>query len=73
MQLFMALFLVKAENGPGLHKWDASEESSLNEVLDVAYFAEDQLPELSQGHHLRVPLAFQLTRGEVKPPYYDPA
>ncbi|HLF87900.1 MAG TPA: NUDIX hydrolase N-terminal domain-containing protein [Anaerolineales bacterium] len=42
------------------------------EALDVSFFAEDKLPPLSQGHHVRVPMIFKLWRGEVAVPYFDP-
>ncbi len=42
------------------------------EAIDVGFFEEDRLPELSPGHHLRVPFLFKLLRGEVVTPYFDP-
>jgi len=33
--------------------------------------ADDELPPLSQGHHVRVPMIFKLWRGEVDVPYFD--
>lgn len=41
------------------------------ETTGVGFFAEDDLPELSPGHSLRVPLIFQLARGELPVPYFD--
>lgn len=41
------------------------------EALDVGFFAEDELPPLSQGHHVRIPMIFKLWRGEVAVPYFD--
>ncbi len=41
------------------------------EALDVGFFAEDDLPPLSQGHHLRIPMLFKLYRGEIPAPYFD--
>jgi ADP-ribose pyrophosphatase YjhB (NUDIX family) len=41
------------------------------EVFDAAYFAEDNLPSLSPGHHLRVPFVFEQLRGEAPVPYFD--
>lgn len=41
------------------------------EALDVGFFAADDLPSLSQGHHLRVPMIFKIRRGEVPAPYFD--
>lgn len=43
------------------------------EVTAIAYFAEDELPPLSPGHHLRVPFVFQQLRGEQPVPYFDRA
>jgi hypothetical protein len=40
-------------------------------VFDAAYFAEDNLPSLSPGHHLRVPFVFEQLRGEAPVPYFD--
>ena len=42
------------------------------ETTGVGYFAEDDLPELSPGHVRRVPLVFELARGDVPAPYFDP-
>ena len=42
------------------------------EAVEVAFFAEDGLPHLSPGHHIRAPLVFKLSRGEVPAPYFDP-
>jgi hypothetical protein len=41
------------------------------EAVDVGFFAGDNLPPLSQGHHLRVPVIFKLQRGEIPAPYFD--
>lgn len=41
------------------------------ETTDVGYFSEDALPELSPGHHVTVPMAFKLLRGEIPAPYFD--
>jgi 8-oxo-dGTP pyrophosphatase MutT (NUDIX family) len=43
------------------------------EVLAARYFAEDELPPLSPGHHLRVPFVFKQLRGEQPIPFFDPA
>ncbi len=62
-QLYTAMFLVEANDGvpaPG------------PEALEAAFFSECELPELSPGHHLRVPFVFRLLRGEVSAPYFDP-
>jgi 8-oxo-dGTP pyrophosphatase MutT (NUDIX family) len=42
------------------------------EVLGARYFAEDELPSLSPGHHLRVPFIFKQLRGEMPIPFFDP-
>ena len=43
------------------------------EVLEARYFAEEELPPLSPGHHLRVPFVFKQLRGEAPIPFFDPA
>ncbi len=35
------------------------------------FFAEDELPPLSPGHHLRAPFVFRQLRGEVAVPFFD--
>lgn len=42
------------------------------EVSAAAYFAEDALPPLSPGHHLRAPFVFKQLRGEAPLPFFDP-
>lgn len=42
------------------------------EVAAAAYFAEDDLPPLSPGHHLRAPFVFKQLRGDEPLPYFDP-
>ena len=42
------------------------------ETTDVGFFAEDELPDLSPGHHRRVPITFRLALGELPVPYFDP-
>jgi 8-oxo-dGTP pyrophosphatase MutT (NUDIX family) len=42
------------------------------EVSAARYFAEDALPPLSPGHHLRAPFVFRQGRGEAPLPYFDP-
>jgi ADP-ribose pyrophosphatase YjhB (NUDIX family) len=42
------------------------------EASEVAFWAEDTLPPLSRGHHLRVPFIFKLLREEAAVPYFDP-
>ena len=42
------------------------------ETPGVRFFSEDDLPDLSPGHVRRVPLVFELARGDVPAPYFDP-
>ena len=42
------------------------------ETAGVGFFSEDDLPDLSPGHARRVPLVFELARGGVPAPYFDP-
>lgn len=62
-QMYHVVFQVEA----------AGEPSPGEEALDAAFFPEEALPELSAGHHLRVPAVFRLLRGEIPAPYFDPA
>ena len=41
------------------------------ETTGVGFFAEEDLPDLSPGHARRVPLVFELARGDVPVPYFD--
>jgi ADP-ribose pyrophosphatase YjhB (NUDIX family) len=41
------------------------------EATEVAFFGENNLPELSHGHHHRVPLLFKILHGEIPAPYFD--
>jgi 8-oxo-dGTP pyrophosphatase MutT (NUDIX family) len=64
IHFYHAVFLIEAADkkpNPG------------SEVLDARYFAEDELPPLSPGHHLRVPFVFKQLRGEMPIPFFDPA
>lgn len=56
------LFLIEAE--------DLTPRPS-DEVFDAVYFAEDNLPSMSPGHHLRAPFVFKQLRGEEPLPYFD--
>ncbi len=72
MQLTLAIFQVETDEIPALH--DFSEDgspASFHETLAVDFFAENDLPALHLGHHLRVPFVFQMLRGEVPLPYFD--
>jgi 8-oxo-dGTP pyrophosphatase MutT (NUDIX family) len=60
-QLYGAIFRVESDDAP----------APGSEALDARFFAENDLPELSQGHHLRVPFVFKLQRGEMAVPYFD--
>jgi 8-oxo-dGTP pyrophosphatase MutT (NUDIX family) len=63
VHFYHALFLFEAD------EW----EPKLNaESYAAAYFAEDALPPLSPGHHLRAPFIFKQLRGEAAVPYFDP-
>ena len=61
-QIYHAIFLAKTDNL-------APREST--EAMEIGFFAESNLPELSPGHHLRVPLIFKILRGEIPSPYFD--
>jgi 8-oxo-dGTP pyrophosphatase MutT (NUDIX family) len=71
MQLYIAQFRMAAHGEPGLHAGVEETLSSRKETLDVGFFAEDHLPELHIGFDRRVPMAFQLVRGETPAPYFD--
>ncbi|MFC1900600.1 NUDIX hydrolase [Chloroflexota bacterium] len=60
--LLHVIFEVSAETGT---------PTVTTEATDWGYFSADELPELSPGHHLRVPFLFKLMDGSVKVPYYD--
>jgi ADP-ribose pyrophosphatase YjhB (NUDIX family) len=48
-----------------------AQPSHAHEILDKAWFAEADLPEaLDPGHRTRIPIAFQVYRGE-RPPFFD--
>jgi len=61
-QLYAAIFLAETE--------DASPRVSM-EAIEVAFFGEDNLPELAPGHDLRVPVLFKILRGDIPAPYFD--
>ena len=60
--LYHAVFLAEAT--------DVSPRTS-SESTEVAFFGENELPELSSGHQQRVPLLFKLIHGEIPAPYFD--
>ncbi len=72
--LVSAMFQLETEETPGLHAIEGTTPDGLSpfrETLAVDFFAEDDLPALSQGHHLRVPWVFKMLKGEVPIPYFD--
>lgn len=60
-QLYTAIFKIATADIP----------APAPETLGARFFAADNLPDLSQGHHLRVPMMFRLLRGEIPIPYFD--
>ncbi len=66
-----AMFQLDSDDLPGLHSVDDQAHPAFHESLAVDFFAEDQLPPLSPGHHLQVPMVFKMMRGEVPIPYFD--
>ena len=59
---FLATPLSSQSNGNGSHK---------HEILDVAWFVEDDLPqEIDPGHVTRIPHAYRVWHGD-KRPFYD--
>lgn len=70
MHLCIAQFLMESDDEPVLHA-NENAHSSFSEALDVGFFAEQELPELSKGHDLRVPALFKMIRGEIDTPYFD--
>jgi ADP-ribose pyrophosphatase YjhB (NUDIX family) len=71
VHLVSALFLIESQDTPVLHATGEDSHAPTHETLAVDFFAEDKLPELSQGHHLRVPAIFKMLRGEIETPYFD--
>ena len=61
-QLYHAVFLAESS--------DPTPKKSI-EATDIDFFDEHNLPELSPGHHLRVPLLFKILCGELPAPYFD--
>ena len=61
-QLYHAIFLAEAAN---LNPKESSE------AAEIGFFHENNLPQLSPGHDLRVPVLFKILRGEVPAPYFD--
>lgn len=64
--LYQFVFLCRPEEGV-----EPVEPSHANEVRQLAWFAEADLPvDLDPGHATRIPIAFQVWRGE-RPAYFD--
>ncbi len=56
-----------------LDKAPVAQSSHAHEVMETAWFAEAELPDaIDPGHVTRIPLAFQLFRGE-RQPFFDQA
>lgn len=70
-QLCIHQFLVESDGNPALHTAAEDELSPHAEALDVGFFSEDALPELSFGHDQRIAMAFKLARGEIGAPHFD--
>ncbi len=62
MQLYGIIFSIESEDIPVAGP----------EALGAHFFAENELPPLSQGHDLRVPFVFKQARGQAPIPYFDP-
>lgn len=61
-QLYHAIFLART---------DSLTPRESSEAMEIGFFDEGNLPTLSPGHHLRVPLLFKILRGEIPAPYFD--
>jgi ADP-ribose pyrophosphatase YjhB (NUDIX family) len=70
MQLCIVQFLVETDEIPAVQSINENETSPFLETLDVGFFDEHHLPELSIGHDLRVPMAFKMNREEGRT-YFD--
>lgn len=62
VHFYHAVFLIDA---------GTQEPRAMPEVSATGWFAEDALPPLSPGHHLRAPFLWRLLRGEVRRPWFD--
>ncbi len=69
--LLSVIFLAEGFDGPEVHQEPDGRIGPLAETLQVGFFGEDELPPLSPGHHVRIPLVFKLLRGEIPVPYFD--
>jgi 8-oxo-dGTP pyrophosphatase MutT (NUDIX family) len=70
-QLFTTIFLAESDDTPAVLVESDNSLGPCSETLDVGFFGEADLPQLSQGHHLRVPFVFKMNRGEIATPYFD--
>lgn len=71
MQLYGFVFRVESQDEPALHTQAGEDLSPHNEVLETGFFGEHELPPLSPGHDVRVPVVFRLERGELPAPFFD--
>ena len=70
-QLFTVIFLTESDDTPTVLVESDNSLGPCSETLDVGFFEEADLPQLSQGHHLRVPFVFKMNHGEIATPYFD--
>jgi ADP-ribose pyrophosphatase YjhB (NUDIX family) len=61
VQLYAAVFEAESDDAP----------QPTPEATELGFFGPDDLPPLSPSHRLRVPVVFQLLRGERPIPYFD--
>ena len=70
-QLFTVIFLTESDDTPTVLVESDNSLGPCSETLDVEFFEEADLPQLSQGHHLRVPFVFKMNHGEIATSYFD--
>jgi ADP-ribose pyrophosphatase YjhB (NUDIX family) len=61
-QMYFAVFLIEPELG---------EPEAGPETTGARFFSERELPDLSPGHQITVPMVFRLQRGEIAAPYFN--
>jgi ADP-ribose pyrophosphatase YjhB (NUDIX family) len=61
-QMYFAVFLIEPEPG---------EPEAGPDTTGARFFSERELPDLSPGHQITVPMVFRLQRGEIAVPYFD--
>ena len=61
--LYLAVFEIQA---------NTADPVSGPETSDVGFFSANALPDLSAGHHLRIPFIFKIREAAVPVPYWDP-